>query len=59
MSTARDGSIWLATPTGLLNFNPYQEIFQNYKITQNVRSVKEDKKGNLWIGIIIIHLAVG
>jgi signal transduction histidine kinase/ligand-binding sensor domain-containing protein/DNA-binding response OmpR family regulator len=51
MSTARDGSIWLATPTGLLNFNPYQEIFQNYKITQNIRSVKEDKKGNLWIGI--------
>jgi signal transduction histidine kinase/DNA-binding response OmpR family regulator len=50
MSTALDGSIWLATPTGLLNFDPYQEIFQNYKITQNIRSVKEDKKGNLWIG---------
>ncbi len=51
LNTARDGSIWLATPTGLLNFDPEKEIFHNSKITKNIRLVQEDYKGNLWIGI--------
>lgn len=51
MSNSRDGSIWLATPTGLLNFHPDTEIFHNYKITHNIRLVKEDRSGNLWIGV--------
>jgi len=49
LDKARDGSIWIGTPTGLMNFDPVKEQFRNYKFTQNIRIVKEDQKGNLWI----------
>lgn len=51
MSNARDGSIWIASPTGLLNFDPVQEIFHNLLSGKNIRLVKEDYRGNLWIAL--------
>jgi signal transduction histidine kinase/ligand-binding sensor domain-containing protein/DNA-binding response OmpR family regulator len=51
MDRSRDGSIWIATPTTLLNFNPESERFKDYNLNKNIRIVKEDPEGNLWMGI--------
>ena len=51
MDKAKDGSIWLSTPTGLMNFDPILENFRYNKITKNIRFVKEDGKGNLWLSM--------
>ena len=53
LDKARDGSVWIGTPIGLMNFDPVQEQFRSYKIKQNIRAIKEDKNGNLWMGVNI------
>lgn len=53
MDTGQDGSIWIGTPTGLMNFDPHNERFRDYEIDRNIRTVKADQKGNLWMGINI------
>ena len=53
MDVSNKGTIWLGTPTGLVNFDPINEIFKVFNFNKNIRTVKEDKRGNLWIGINI------
>ena len=47
---ADKGTLWIATPIGLMNFDPLTEKMHNYGINENVRIVYEDRKGNLWLG---------
>ncbi len=51
ISKAHDGSLWIATPAGLINFNPITEKLRYNRVKQNCRIVHEDRKGNLWIGL--------
>ena len=50
---ASNGIIWFGTSNGLTSYNPETENFKTYLYSsQNVlqiRSIEEDKKGNLWI----------
>jgi signal transduction histidine kinase/ligand-binding sensor domain-containing protein/DNA-binding response OmpR family regulator len=50
ISKAGDGSIWIATPSGLMKFDPSTEKLQLNKIRQNIRLAFEDRRGDLWIG---------
>lgn len=53
LDKARDGSVWIGSPTGPMNFDPVREQFRSFKIKQNIRSIKEDENRNLWMGVNI------
>lgn len=46
---SKNDLIWVATPTGLKMFYPKEEILKDLQISENIRTVEEDSKGNLWI----------
>ena len=49
LSNSHDGTLWVATPTDLLKFDPQREQFWPSNLNRNVRIVAEDRQGNLWI----------
>jgi signal transduction histidine kinase/ligand-binding sensor domain-containing protein/DNA-binding NarL/FixJ family response regulator len=53
LANSHDGSLWIATPTDLLKFDPQSEQFRPYNLNKNIRTVAEDRDGSLWININI------
>jgi len=51
---AKNNSIWIGTSNGLAQFDKKTNSFNRYTLAGNrnvaIRSIKEDSKGNLWIG---------
>ncbi len=52
----KNGTLWFGTSNGLTSYNPVTEEFDTYIYSNQdvlqIKSIVEDKKGNLWIGSI-------
>ena len=55
ISVARNGTLWIATRSGINLFDPRQHSFKRFTIppdasSNNVTWIHEDRKGKLWLG---------
>ncbi len=48
--TSADGTVWAGTNAGVSRYDPDKDEFADINLPDGVRSIAEDKKGNLYIG---------
>ena len=48
--TSKDGVLWIGAWRQLYRSDPFHEPIPHFDVGQNVRSMHQDKRGNLWLG---------